>query len=150
MPLIDLLIPEGALSDDAREALLPELVDRMLKWEGAPNNEFFRSITWIHVHELPAHNVTSGGQPVTEPIFRLNITVPEGALSERRKAGLAEDLTQAVLEHAGLTDDPSAPIRVWVVIGEVKDGNWAAAGQIVRFGDLVKAAQGDREALPAS
>jgi phenylpyruvate tautomerase PptA (4-oxalocrotonate tautomerase family) len=149
MPLIDLTMPEGALSDEAREALLPELVERMLKWEGAPDNEFFRSITWIHVHELPAQNVTSAGRPVTEPIFRLNITVPEGALSDRRKAGLADDLTKAVLEHAGLEDDESAPLRVWVVIGEVKDGNWAAAGQIVRFGDLVKAAQGDREALPA-
>jgi phenylpyruvate tautomerase PptA (4-oxalocrotonate tautomerase family) len=149
MPLIDLTIPEGALSDDAREALLPQLVERMLKWEGAPDNEFFRSITWIHVHELPARNVTSAGAPVTEPIFRLNVTVPEGALSDRRKAGLVDDLTQAVLEYAGLSDDPGAPMRVWVVIGEVRDGNWAAAGQIVRFGDLVKAAQGDREALPA-
>jgi phenylpyruvate tautomerase PptA (4-oxalocrotonate tautomerase family) len=149
MPLIDLTIPEGALSDEAREALLPDLMERMLKWEGAPDNEFFRSITWIHVHELPAHHVTSAGTPVTEPVFRINITVPEGALSDRRKAGLADDLTKAVLEHTGLADDPSAPLRVWVVIGEVPDGNWAAAGQIVRYGDLVKAAQGDREALPA-
>jgi phenylpyruvate tautomerase PptA (4-oxalocrotonate tautomerase family) len=149
MPLIDLTMPEGALSIEAREALLPELVDRMLKWEGAPDNEFFRSITWIHVHELPSRDVTAAGQPVHEPVFRLNITVPEGALSDRRKAGLVDDLTKAVLEHAGLTDDPSAPMRVWVVIGEVPDGNWAAAGQIVRFADLAKAAAGEREALPA-
>ncbi|MEA2271618.1 MAG: hypothetical protein QOI98_326 [Solirubrobacteraceae bacterium] len=150
MPLIDLTVPEGALTSEAREALLPDLVDRMLKWEGAPDTDFFRAITWIHVHELPAQDVTAAGRPVTEPIFRLNITVPAGALSDRRKAGLVDDLTKAVLEHTGLADDPSAPMRVWVVIAEVTDGNWAAGGQIIRYGDLVKAAQGEREAVPAS
>jgi phenylpyruvate tautomerase PptA (4-oxalocrotonate tautomerase family) len=150
VPLIDLTVPEGALTSEAREALLPDLVDRMLKWEGAPDTDFFRAITWIHVHELPAQDVTAAGRPVTEPIFRLNITVPAGALSDRRKAGLVDDLTKAVLEHTGLADDPSAPMRVWVVIAEVTDGNWAAGGQIIRYGDLVKAAQGEREAVPAS
>jgi phenylpyruvate tautomerase PptA (4-oxalocrotonate tautomerase family) len=71
-------------------------------------------------------------------------------LSDRRKAGLVDDLTNAVLEHAGLADDPSAPMRVWVVIAEVTDGNWAAGGQIIRYGDLVKAAQAERDAVPAS
>ena len=26
----------------------------LLRWEGAPDTEFFRSITWAHVHALPA------------------------------------------------------------------------------------------------
>jgi phenylpyruvate tautomerase PptA (4-oxalocrotonate tautomerase family) len=147
MPLIELTMPEGALTAEARTALLPELVGRMLHWERAPDNDFFRSITWVHVHELPAQDVTAAGQPVGEPVFRLNVTIPQGALSDRRKAGLVDDLTKAVLEHAGLADDPAAAMRVWVIIGEVPDGNWAAAGQIVRYGDLVEAAKGQREAV---
>ena len=73
----------------------------------------------------------------------LDITIPEGALSERRKAGIAEDATKLVLGAAGWGAD--AGVRVWVLIHEVPDGNWAAGGQIVRFAQLRDAAKAERE-----
>ena len=38
-----------------------------------------------------------------------------------------------------------AGVRVWTLIHEVPDGNWGAAGQVVRFEQLRDAARAERE-----
>jgi phenylpyruvate tautomerase PptA (4-oxalocrotonate tautomerase family) len=143
LPLIDLTFPAGAIEGDARDSLIEDLTTKMLEWEGAPDTEFFRNITWVHVHELAEGAANAAGKPVEQPIFRIDVTVPDGALSERRKGGLVEDLTKAVIERAGLAED--AGLRVWVLIREVPEGNWGAAGQVVRFAQLREAAAAERE-----
>jgi len=142
MPKLDLTIPADTLSDDAKQELTRELGATLLRWEGAPDTGFFRSITWAHLHELPAEAIqTPDG--VADPHAVLEVTVPAGALSDRRKAGLAEDATKLILEATGWGTD--AGVRVWTLIHEVPDGNWAAAGQIVRFEQLREAAKAERE-----
>ncbi len=142
MPKLDLTISADALSDQAQQELAKELGATLLRWEGAPDTEFFRSITWAHVHPLPAESIqTPDG--TAEPHAVIDITVPSGALSERRKAGLVEDATKVVLEATGW--GPEAGVRVWTLIHEVPDGNWGAAGQIVRFDQLREAAKAERD-----
>ena len=136
MPLIDLTMPAGALDAETRGALVQRLGSTLLRWEGAPETDFFKSIMWVHVHELGAEAINAAGVPVSEPHFRLDVTVPEGALSDRRKEGAVSELTQAVLEAAELDD--SAAIRVWVLIHEVPDGHWGGAGRIFRLRDIAK------------
>jgi len=149
VPLIDLTMPAGTLDAERRGALVQRLGETLLRWEGAPDTDFFKSIMWVHVHELGGEAINAAGVPVSEPHFRLDVTVPEGALSDRRKEGAVSELTQAVLEAAELDD--SAAIRVWVLIHEVPDGNWGGAGQVVRFAQLREMAQREREqdAVPA-
>jgi phenylpyruvate tautomerase PptA (4-oxalocrotonate tautomerase family) len=137
MPLIDLTYSAGTIGAGDRPTLVEELTTKLLHWEGAPDNEFFRSIAWVHVHELPGDAVNAAGAPVSA--VRLDVTVPEGALSDRRKAGLVDDLTRSVYAHSTLTEADG--IRVWVLIREVPDGNWGGAGQVVRFGQLRETAQ---------
>ena len=147
MPKIDLTFSAGALSDEARRELPRELAAAMLRWEGAPDTEFFRSITWTHVHELPAEAVyTADGQAELSQ-FVVDATVPAGALSERRKSGLVEEFSKLVRDAAGLTEADG--VRVWVLIHEVPEGNWGAAGQIVRFEQLRAAAKAEREKAEA-
>jgi phenylpyruvate tautomerase PptA (4-oxalocrotonate tautomerase family) len=142
MPKLDLTIPADALSADSQQELARELGATLLRWEGAPDTEFFRSITWAHVRPLPAESIqTPDG--VAEPHAVIDITVPSGALSERRKAGLVEDTTKLVLEATGW--GPGAGVRVWTLIHEVPEGNWGAAGQIVQFEQLRAAAKAERE-----
>jgi len=142
MPKLDLTIPAEALSDGDQQELARELGATLLRWEGAPDTEFFRSITWAHVLPLPAESIqTPDG--VAEPHAVVDITVPSGALSDRRKAGLVEDVTKLVLEKTGWGD--AAGVRVWALIHEVPDGNWGAAGQVVRFEQLRDAARAERE-----
>ena len=142
MPKIDLTIPAESLSDESQQELARALGANLLRWEGAPDTEFFRSITWAHVHALPANSMqTPDG--VAEPHAVLDITVPSGALSDRRKAGLVEDATKLILDATGWGAD--AGVRVWTLIHEVPDGNWGAAGQVVRFEQLREAAKAERE-----
>jgi len=143
MPKIDLTFPAGALSDDAKRELPKELAAAMLRWEGAPDTEFFRSITWVYANEIDPETLAVGGRPGGEPRFRVQVTVPEGALSDRRKGIAVDSFNQAILRAAGL--DESEGIRVWTVIREVPDGNWGAAGQQVRYQQLVEAAAAERE-----
>jgi phenylpyruvate tautomerase PptA (4-oxalocrotonate tautomerase family) len=142
MPKLDLTIPADVLSDQAKQELPREMGAALLRWEGAPDTVFFRSITWAHLRELPAEAIqTPDG--VAEPHAVVDVTVPAGALSERRKAGLVEEMTQLVLEATGWGDD--AGMRVWVLVHEIPEGSWGAAGQIVRFEQLREAAKAERE-----
>ncbi len=142
MPKLDLTIPSDALPAESQQELARELGATLLHWEGAPDTEFFRSITWAHVHALPAESMqTPDG--VAEAHAVLEITVPSGALSDRRKAGLVEDATKLILDATGW--GPEAGVRVWTLIHEVPDGNWGAAGQVVRFEQLREAAKAERE-----
>lgn len=147
MPMIDFTFPEGAFEPQARDGLVEELASTLLRWEGAPDTEFFRSITWVYAREHGAEDLYVGGRPGGDARYRVNITVPDGALSERRKAGLVADVTKAVLEAAGLGEEDG--IRVWTLIHEVPEGNWGAAGQVIHFEQLRAAAAAEREKAEA-
>lgn len=137
MPMIDVKLPAGRLGAEAKAGLADRLTAALLKWEKAPDNEVTRSITWTYVHEA---DVFVGGAPADRARWHVLITVPEGALSDRRKAGLVEEATRIVLEADGDTaDDFENRVRVWVHIHEVPEGHWGAAGQIFRFKDIVAA-----------
>ena len=142
MPKLDLTIPTDVLSKEAGQDLTRELGATLLRWEGAPDTEFFRSITWGHLHELPSDAIQTPDGPA-EAHAVLDVTVPDGALSERRKAGLVEDATKLILEATGWGE--GAGIRVWVLIHEVAEGSWGAAGQVVHFEQLRQAAKAERE-----
>jgi phenylpyruvate tautomerase PptA (4-oxalocrotonate tautomerase family) len=143
MPMLELTYPKGAIAPEAREELLQELATKMLAAEKAPDTEFFRSITWVYANEIDPDSIAVGGRPGAEPRFRVQVTVPEGALSDRRKGILVDSFNQAVLQAAGLPE--SEGLRVWTIINEVTDGNWGAAGQQIRYKQLVELAAGERE-----
>ncbi|MBD9728920.1 tautomerase family protein [Streptomyces caniscabiei] len=140
MPMIRLTAPTGSLTEAGREKVQRELAAVLLRWEGAPDTAFFRAQAWSYLVELPA-----GAQTTAEddaPRYLVEVTVPQGALSERRRAGLVEDATRTVLEAAGLA--PAEAPRVWVLVHEQPDGTWGAGGSVVRFADLVALAKGQR------
>ncbi|MEU1210158.1 tautomerase family protein [Nocardia sp. NPDC005825] len=141
MPMIHLTVPAGVLTGQARAELLKSLPKSLLKWEGAPDTAFFRAQAWCRVEE-----VADGGFAALEddlPRFRVDVTVPEGGLSDRRKAGLVAEVTERILAAAGLAEGDSW--RVWVLIREQPEGTWGAAGNIVKFKELATLAQAQRE-----
>ena len=142
MPMIELTAPAGSLTDAGRKSVQRDLAALLLKWEGAPDKEFFRSVAWTYLHELP-----EGAQTTLEddaPRFRVDVRVPTGVLSDRRKAGLVQEATALVLDAAGLGEGDA--MRVWVLIHEQPDGTWGAGGQIVNFAELKAAAQAAKAA----
>lgn len=142
MPMIDVTYPEGVLDEDARAKLVDDLTTALLRAERAPDTDFFRSVTWVYVHELPAGAINAASRPVEEPIFRVMVTTPEGALSDRRRAEMVEAGTAAVLDAAGL--GPEDSMRVWILMREIDEGSWGAGGQVIRFEQLREAARAER------
>jgi 4-oxalocrotonate tautomerase family enzyme len=69
----------------------------------------------------------------------VHVTVPEGSLSDARKQLMVEKITEATLEAEGLPSNERTRMLTWVIINEVKDGNWGAGGGVVRLSDIAKA-----------
>ena|SRR5436305_7322716 len=140
MPMIRLTVPSGSLTEEGRRTVQRDLAAVLLRWEGAPDTAFFRAQAWSYLVELP-----EGAQTTAEdeaPRFLVDVTVPQGALSERRKAGLVQEATKTVLAAAGLSE--ADVLRVWVLVHEQPDGTWGAGGSVVRYADLVALAQGEK------
>jgi phenylpyruvate tautomerase PptA (4-oxalocrotonate tautomerase family) len=148
MPLIDVTYPEGALDAQQSTELVEQLTTVLLRAERAPDTEFFRSITWVYLHELPAGAVLAGGRPVAQPTFRVEVTTPQGALSDRRRAEFVAEATRVVREVSGIAEQDA--LRIWVLCREIPEGSWGAAGQVVQYQQLVAAAKHQREQAEAS
>ena len=150
MPMIDVTYPAETLTAEQREALANELTTALLRAERAPDTEFFRSITWAFVHELPAGAILTAGRPVQAPVVRVEATTPEGALSERRRAEFVEAATKAVCDAFGIPQEETLT-RVWVTCREIAEGSWGAGGQIIQFQQLrdMAAAAREQEGTPA-
>ncbi len=147
MPIIDVTYPEGALTPAARASLADGLTTVLLRAERAPDTEFFRNVTWVYLHELPLHAVLANGAPVPEPTFRIEVTTPEGALSDRRRKELVGEATRVVREVAQIPEDDA--MRVWVLCREIAEGSWGAGGHVVEFQALRAAAAEQREQAQA-
>jgi phenylpyruvate tautomerase PptA (4-oxalocrotonate tautomerase family) len=148
MPKLDLTIPKGVLSESAKESLAKDMAASLLRWEGLPESEFFRTISWVHVHELDPGAVFTADGAGAEPHAVVDVTVLADAFTDEQRAGVIEELTEMVLEATGWGEE--ARLRVWVLIAEVPDGSWGSGGHVVRFEQLKAAADAERAAAPAN
>ncbi|GAB1641373.1 tautomerase family protein [Krasilnikovia sp. MM14-A1259] len=147
MPMIEITGQSGVLSAEERVELPKRLAAILLRWEGAPDTAKFRALSWGYLRELPADAVSAASGDGL-PRWRIDVTVPEGALSPRRTEGLVDEVTRAVLEAAGLGAEDAH--RVWVLVHTQPDGSWGAGGKVVRSIDLSDLAAAERAELAAS
>ena len=148
MPIFEITYPQGALEPDVRAQLVDDLTTTLLRAERAPDTQFFRDVTWAYVHELPGELVLAAGRPVERPTFKIDVTTPEGAVSDRRREEFVAEATRLVREAADIPEEEG--LRVFVLMHEVAEGSWGAAGTIVRFQALRDIAKEQREqAAPA-
>ncbi|MBT2226639.1 hypothetical protein [Nonomuraea sp. NEAU-A123] len=147
MPMIDLTMPSGTLTDHAKAELMATLTRTLLKWEGAkPGNKAAESIAWTFLHEPTL--VTVAGRPTQQPRYRVVVGVPQATLDDDAKAGLIAEVTEQVLraELNGRDPAPEDGFRVWVIINEIIDGNWGGSGRVFRLADILAfAGAGEKE-----
>ncbi|MHC2337553.1 tautomerase family protein [Bradyrhizobium sp. USDA 4454] len=143
MPMIDVTIPEGALSPEAEARLIKELGDILIGHEGFdPANRIAQSVTVVFLHRPAA--VYVAGQPSPSPRYRIVPTVPEGQYTEASRAALVKDVTDAVVRaDGGSFEDVAA--QVWVFPTEIPDGQWGSRGVIRPLPDIQAFIAGEHE-----
>jgi phenylpyruvate tautomerase PptA (4-oxalocrotonate tautomerase family) len=143
MPMIELTTTKGALDPDATQRLAGELSTIALELEAAPldfgDAEHMQALAWCFVNE---QDVYVGGQALPKPIYRVVVTIPEGApgifgpLAARNREQLVKRVTAAVLAAEGTPDTMVEAHRVWVQLRSVANGHWGGFGEVVTVADL--------------
>ena len=143
MPMVELTTTPGALDDTAKQRLAGELSTIALELEAAPFADFggdphMQALSWCFVNE---QDVFLGGQHHAKPIYRITVTVPDGApgligpLAQRGRKKLVERVTAAALAADGSENTMVEAHRVWVHLREMTDGHWAGFGEIFTVAD---------------
>lgn len=134
MPMIDAVIPENALTPQAKQALLCDVTDLVISHEiGDPENERARNATWIFVHR-PL--VFVAGVLATSPRYRFIVSVPEGQFDAARRQIITAQVTAAIAKAEGRKLD-EVKGRVRVITAEIPDGTWGARGRIIHLPEIL-------------
>lgn len=144
MPMVELTTTRGALRDAAKQQLAVELSIIALELEAAPfadfsEDEHMQALSWCFVNE---QEVYVGGEVSAKPIYRVTVTIPEGApgllgpLAKRGHQRRVERVTEAVLGAEGSECTIVEAHRVWVHLRVIADGHWMEFGQVVTLPDL--------------
>ncbi|MFI0985901.1 tautomerase family protein [Streptomyces exfoliatus] len=124
MPLVEITVPEGALSEAAAQVLQQRVADSVLTAMGLPHTDFFASATWVYVREAAKGLATTGAG--TPPGVLVVVTPLEGFLTPERNETLSVEITRQAREATG------SDAVVWVVVNEIPEGNWAVNGALTR------------------
>jgi phenylpyruvate tautomerase PptA (4-oxalocrotonate tautomerase family) len=144
VPMIELTTTKGALDDAAKQRLAGELSTIALELEAAPLADFgdaahMQALAWCFVNE---QEVFVGGQAHAKPIYRVTVTIPEGApgvfgpLAKRGREKLVKRVTAAVLAAEGSENTMVEAHRIWVHLRQITDGHWAGFGEVVTLPEL--------------
>jgi phenylpyruvate tautomerase PptA (4-oxalocrotonate tautomerase family) len=142
MPMVELTTTKGALNDAAKQRLAGELSTIALELEAAPldfgDAAHMQALAWCFVNE---QEVFVGGESHPKPIYRVTVTIPEGApgvfgpLAERGRDKLVERVTAAVLAAEGSENTMVEAHRVWVHLRQIANGHWAGFGEVFTLAD---------------
>lgn len=142
MPQIELHMPKGAITQEAKAQLCEDLTYLLLKMEGAPATPEALAITWCYVNEYEPENMTVGGRPLRYPVYRCVLTIPEGAtgfhgpVMRGRRDAMVRKTTALILGAEGAEVTPANTGRVWCQIVEIADQFWGGYGEIADCVDV--------------
>lgn len=112
MPTMDVTLEQGALSEEAKSALVGQLSAMLGELETAPSGG--RPVTWCFLDERPR----VAGMPSERPVYRIVLTL-SGAVTRQR---VVERVTELVLSAEGTPFTPLEADRVHVEVREDRVG----------------------------
>ncbi|MEV0685873.1 hypothetical protein AB0I35_18610 [Nocardia sp. NPDC050378] len=138
MPFVELFVPKGSLGQESREKIGGQLVSEVMLAEGAPDTAAARSISWLVVNEIDAWFVGGRQLPAgSSPKYMVRVGVPAGSMNDEKRRDIVRRVNRVLAEA---DEDPARfadAATAWVHINEIPEGNWGAAGEIVRIEDIV-------------
>lgn len=136
MPVIRMYYPQDALDEAAKADLGRRLTDALIAMEGGADTWGGRAFAWVLFLPLKPGDWWVGGRRddhfVNPPgRFLVHVTIPEGYMNARHKSEVHASINAAVMAAMGCPDEPGAGGSILIVIDEVPEGNWGAAGRTI-------------------
>ncbi len=153
MPIMQVYYPETALDDVRKADLAQRLTDALIAMEGGADTHGGRAFAWVLFTPVKSGDWFVGGRQddhfVSPPgRFLVHVTIPEGYMNARHKSEVHAWVNAAIMAAIGRGDAPDAGRSVLVIIDEVTEGNWGAAGRTISLnsiaGSVGLARDGDR------
>jgi phenylpyruvate tautomerase PptA (4-oxalocrotonate tautomerase family) len=143
MPIINVQYPEAALDAGRKSALAERLTDVLITMEGGANTVGGRAFAWVLFTPVKPDDWWIGGRKDDSGIappgkFLVHVTVPEGYMNAAHKSEVHEAVKAAIVDATGCADDPSAGANILVIIDEVTEGNWGAAGRTISLASIAE------------
>jgi phenylpyruvate tautomerase PptA (4-oxalocrotonate tautomerase family) len=140
MPIMNINYRAGDLGEAAKANLARKLTDVMIRMEGGANTHGGRAFAWVMFNELAPGNWWAGGETgdayVSPPgRFFVHVSIPEGYMNAEHKREVQTWVTEAIL---GVTSASGADAghSIQVILDEVPEGNWAAAGHTISLASI--------------
>ena len=145
MPIIDITMPDNALSAESKKELPTMLGHIALGYEGLEGSKFAEKFTWVYTHELPSTHVTQVAGSPSKPIYRIIFTTLQTLLDDNSKKNLGADVARAIYKAEGSQwDEQEAHNRIWVFYNDVRKGDWIVGAQVNNIPDLRNAVEQER------
>jgi phenylpyruvate tautomerase PptA (4-oxalocrotonate tautomerase family) len=138
MPLIDMYVPEGTLTEETKRRLHDRVARQVLEVEGATYDESpkARAITWMLIHEMPEGSFSIGSEPLSsgsEPRILTRVNTPRGALDDERRAEVVRRVNQEIVDALG--EEFADPTKSMCLVDEL---TFSGGGIVVSFEDVMR------------
>jgi phenylpyruvate tautomerase PptA (4-oxalocrotonate tautomerase family) len=140
MPIMNVNYGAGDLNDTSKAALAKKLTDVMIRMEGGANTKGGRAFAWVLFNELAQGDWWAGGESGNGYIsppgrFLVRVSIPEGYMNAQHKSDVQAWVTEACLAATeALGEDAGHSIQV--IIDEIPEGHWAAAGHAISLANI--------------
>ncbi len=134
MPIMQVYHLEDALDAATKEHLAQRLTDVLIAMEGDADTWSGRAFAWVLFVPVRAGEWWVGGRRDDHYVyppgrFLIVVTVPEGYMNAQHKSEVHAWVNAAIVEVMGGAADAGG--SALVVIDEVTEGNWGAAGRTI-------------------
>lgn len=142
MPIMNVRYVEGALTDAQKQDLSERLTALMIEMEGGAGTEGGHAFAWVIYDEIESGNWWAGGRTdrtyVRPPgCFLVDVRIPEGYMNTQHKNDVQAGVNAALMAATGQDmADVRAGGSCQVVITEITEGNWAAAGKPISLASI--------------
>ncbi|MDI7865137.1 tautomerase family protein [Rhizobiaceae bacterium n13] len=142
MPIMNVHYVAGHIDDGAKADLATRLTEVLIKMEGGANTHGGRAFAWVIFTEIARTDFWVGGARddtfiATPGPFLVHVTIPEGYMNAGHKSEVHAWVNDAILATLHARDAHKSSILV--VIDEVPEGNWGAAGQTISLESIADA-----------
>lgn len=142
MPLVRITYPRGALTPAHKRQLAAALTEVVLEVEVDAATDAGRMVTVVHFNEAAADDWAVAGELRSTAAgapnhFIVDLVVLEGLLAGARRSDAHRRVTAAFQQVLG-DADPLLPLRVWVLVHDVREGGWGAGGVTVSALDVAQ------------